>query len=47
MYRDEVEATRAAGIDVSNEGAEMNVKGQVDISRAPPEEEWDDHHEQA
>jgi hypothetical protein len=47
LYRDEVEGTQAAGVDVSSDGAEMNVKGQVDISRAPPGEDWDDHHEQA
>ncbi|GAA5981751.1 hypothetical protein JCM10908_004590 [Rhodotorula pacifica] len=41
LYRDEVEATQAAGVDVSCEGATMNEKGKVDISRAPPGEDWD------
>lgn len=41
LYRDELEATQAAGVDVSSEGATMNEKGKVDISRAPPGEDWD------
>lgn len=41
LYRDELEATQAAGVDVSCEGATMNEKGKVDISRAPPGEDWD------
>ncbi|GAA5978196.1 hypothetical protein JCM11641_001131 [Rhodosporidiobolus odoratus] len=41
LYRDEVEGTRAAGVDVSSEGAVMNEKGKVDIDRSPPGEDWD------
>ncbi|GAA5869649.1 hypothetical protein JCM8547_005096 [Rhodosporidiobolus lusitaniae] len=43
LYKDEVDGTRAAGVDVSSEGAVMNEKGQVDISRAPPGEDWDEN----
>ncbi|GAA5838909.1 hypothetical protein JCM11251_003734 [Rhodosporidiobolus azoricus] len=42
LWRDEVEATKAAGVDVSAEGAQMNEKGKVDIQRAPPGEDWDE-----
>ncbi|GAA5875622.1 hypothetical protein JCM1840_003281 [Sporobolomyces johnsonii] len=42
FYEKEVEDTRAAGVDVSAEGATMNAKGKVNISRAPPGEEWDE-----
>ncbi|GAA6002377.1 hypothetical protein JCM10207_001089 [Rhodosporidiobolus poonsookiae] len=41
LYRDEVEGTRAAGVDVSSEGARMDDKGKVDIDRSPPGEDWD------
>ncbi|GAA5899410.1 hypothetical protein JCM6882_009110 [Rhodosporidiobolus microsporus] len=42
LWQDEVEGTKAAGVDVSAEGAVMNEKGQVDIHRAPPGEDWDE-----
>ncbi|KAM0787652.1 hypothetical protein ACM66B_003716 [Microbotryomycetes sp. NB124-2] len=38
----EVEATRSAGVDASSEGARMDDKGKVDVSRAPPGEDWDE-----
>ncbi|POY71826.1 hypothetical protein BMF94_5187 [Rhodotorula taiwanensis] len=41
FYRDEVEATRSAGVNVSSDNAVMNEKGKVDVSRAPPGEDWD------
>ncbi|ORY92692.1 hypothetical protein BCR35DRAFT_298190 [Leucosporidium creatinivorum] len=37
----ELEATQAAGVDVSAEGAIMNEKGKVDVHRSPPGDEWD------
>ncbi|GAA5911541.1 uncharacterized protein JCM6883_005788 [Sporobolomyces salmoneus] len=42
FYEREVGDTKSAGVDVSTEGATMNEKGKVDISRGPPEEEWDE-----
>ncbi|GAA6042266.1 hypothetical protein JCM8097_000605 [Rhodosporidiobolus ruineniae] len=42
LYRDELEGTQAAGVDISAEGAQMNEKGRVDIQRPPPGEEWDE-----
>ncbi|GAA5918190.1 hypothetical protein JCM1841_005294 [Sporobolomyces salmonicolor] len=42
FYEKELDDTRAAGVDISAEGATMNAKGKVDISRAPPGEEWDE-----
>lgn len=39
--RAEVDNTRQAGVDVSSDGARMNEKGTVDVSRAPPGEDWD------
>ncbi|GAA6060530.1 hypothetical protein JCM10212_005611 [Sporobolomyces blumeae] len=42
LYRREVEDTKAAGVDVSSEGATMNEKGKCDVSRAPPDEDWDE-----
>ena len=31
---------RAAGVDADDEGAEMDCKGGVEVSRGPPDEEW-------
>ncbi|TNY20875.1 hypothetical protein DMC30DRAFT_396414 [Rhodotorula diobovata] len=42
LYRDELEGSQAAGVDVSAEGARMDEKAKVDIDRSPPDEEWDD-----
>ncbi|BGP15990.1 hypothetical protein JCM10213_005460 [Rhodosporidiobolus nylandii] len=42
LYKDEVEGTKAAGVDVSSEGAVMNEKGKTDINRSPPGEDWDE-----
>jgi len=42
LYEREVHDTKAAGVEVSSEGATMNEKGKCDISRAPPEEDWDE-----
>ncbi|BGP48047.1 phosphate metabolism protein 7 [Rhodotorula kratochvilovae] len=42
LYRDELEGSQAAGVDVSAEGARMDDKGKVDIDRSPPNEEWDE-----
>lgn len=42
LYEREVNDTKQAGVDVSTEGATMNEKGKVDISRGPPDEEWDE-----
>lgn len=41
-YEREVADTKAAGVDVSTEGATMNDKGKVEISRSPPDEDWDE-----
>ncbi|KDE07374.1 hypothetical protein MVLG_02415 [Microbotryum lychnidis-dioicae p1A1 Lamole] len=40
-WRAEVEASQAAGVDVSSEGAMMDEKGHVHVARAPPGEDWD------
>jgi hypothetical protein len=37
LARDEVAAIRALGIDVSTTGAEMNERGHVEVSSAPPD----------
>lgn len=42
LYRDELEGSQAAGVDISAEGARMDEKAKVDIDRSPPDEEWDD-----
>lgn len=42
LYRDELEASHAHGVDISAEGAHLNEKAKVDVSRAPPGEDWDD-----
>jgi hypothetical protein len=42
LYEREVADTKSAGVDISTDGASMNEKGKVDISRGPPEEEWDE-----
>ncbi|BGP07894.1 phosphate metabolism protein 7 [Rhodotorula toruloides] len=42
LYRDELEASQAHGVDISAEGAYMNEKAKVDVHRAPPGEDWDD-----
>lgn len=36
----EVEDMQAKGVQASLQGAEMNEKGKVDVSRSPPDEEW-------
>jgi len=38
----ELESNRLSGIESSDQGAIMNEKGKVEISRPPPDEEWDD-----
>ncbi|SCV74185.1 BQ2448_6617 [Microbotryum intermedium] len=40
-WRAELEASQAAGVDVSSEGAMMDEKGHVHVERAPPGEDWD------
>lgn len=31
---------RAAGVEVSDEGALMDAKGNVEVNRGPPDEDW-------
>ncbi|KAI5480450.1 AMP deaminase [Pseudohyphozyma bogoriensis] len=42
LYKGEEEATRAAGVKVSTQGATMDAKGKVDITRSPPDDPWDE-----
>lgn len=42
LYRHELEATQAAGVEASSVGATMDAKGHVDATRAPPGDEWHD-----
>jgi calcium permeable stress-gated cation channel len=46
-YEKEVRDCEEAGIDVSTRGAEMNEKGKVNITGAPPEERgwWEENRE--
>jgi len=37
----ELAGNREAGVDTSDLGATMNEKGKVDITRPPPDEEWE------
>ncbi len=41
FFRREIEGIKEAGVEVSTDGAVMDVKGHVDVTRAPPGEEWD------
>ncbi|KAL8284083.1 hypothetical protein RQP46_005196 [Phenoliferia psychrophenolica] len=40
FYKHEVEATQAAEVEVSSEGATLDLKGHVDVTRSPPGDEW-------
>ncbi|KAM0752233.1 DUF221-domain-containing protein [Meredithblackwellia eburnea MCA 4105] len=40
LFKFEVDATKASGVDVSSVGAVMNEKGTVDVTRSPPGDFW-------
>lgn len=41
LWKGEVEDTRAAGVEISTQGATMDAKGNVAVTRSPPDDEWD------
>lgn len=45
LSKELVKELHEAGVDASDEGADMNLKGIVEVTRNPPDEEWSGGHD--